>query len=80
MEPLSTSNIRTYLEALPSRNRRLDGRYDRFSDRFEGRSWDGDAGAAETRYERADRCAERPGSVRSRSYPDLDRQQKAVRT
>ena len=53
-----------YLEVFLSRKRCLDGRCDRFSDRFEERSFVGDTGAAETRYEFADRCAEWPGNAR----------------
>ena len=44
-----------------------------FCDRLGGRSFGGDTGAAETRYEFADRCAEWPGNARL--YLELDRQQ-----
>ena len=53
-----------YLEVFLSRKRCLDGRCDRFSDRFGGRSFVGDTGAAETRCEFADRCAKWSGNAR----------------
>ena len=73
MAVLGVSLLEKYLEVFLSRKRCLDGRCDRFSDRFEERSFVGDTGAAETRYEFADRCAEWPGNARL--YLELDRQQ-----
>ena len=52
------------LEAFLSRKRCLDGRCDRFSDRFEGRSFVGATVVAETRCEFADRRAEWSGNAR----------------
>ena len=66
MEMLRTDGTYTSLEVFLSRKRRLDGRYDRFSDRFAGWTCGGDTGAAEARYRLADRCAELMGNVRLR--------------
>ena len=64
MEILRDSLCEKFVEVFLSRKRCPDGRCDRFSDRFEERSFVGDTGAAETRYEFADRCAEWPGNAR----------------
>ena len=64
MAVLGFSLLEKYLEVFLSRKRCLDGRCDRFSDRFEERSFGGATAVAETRCEFADRCAEWSGNAR----------------
>ena len=73
MEMLRTATCGPCLEVFLSRKRCLDGRYDRFSDRFAGWSCGVDTGAVVARYGLADRCAELMGNARLRL--ELDPQQ-----
>ena len=64
MAVLGFSLLEKYLEVFLSRKQCLDGRCDRFSDRFEERLFVGATVVAETRCKFADRCAEWSGKAR----------------